>query len=124
MGVYYCLVYIGSMHNVLKKIPRGKRAPIRWASIGRPAERDAGLNLRMQIVFKGYGGRFAFAKRFNIPYTTVTRWKKIPAHVCGIIHRDRPQLFTAKFCRCDLDFHKDGELKGSIQAGNNVRFYS
>ncbi|AEX65704.1 hypothetical protein DIBBI_gp36 [Xanthomonas phage vB_XveM_DIBBI] len=75
------------------------------------------------MVMKAYGGAAAFAKRFNIPFSGVRSWKRIPYTVAERIHNDRPRLFTAIFCRPDLKWDK-GKLRGSYMAGNKKRVYS
>lgn len=98
-------------------------AIVTWASTSRTSEREAGLAARCRMVMQAYGGRAAFAKRFNIPFTTVRSWKKIPYKVVPLIHKDNPQKFTSLFCRPDLKW-KGAELVSSFRAGQKKRIYS
>lgn len=76
------------------------------------------------MVMKAYGGHAAFAKRFNIPFSAVRSWKRIPYTVVPLIHNDRPKRFTAIFCRPDLKWNNKGELQGSYMAGQKKKVYS
>lgn len=98
-------------------------AIVNWASNSRTGEREAGLAARCRMIMDGYGGRAAFAKRFNIPFTTVRSWKKIPYTVVPVIHNDSPRKFTAVFCRPDLKWNGD-KLVSSFRAGQRKRIYS
>jgi len=85
-------------------------AIVKWVNNTRPPEREAGLAARMRMVIKAYGGAYRFAQRFDIPYSTVKGWRRIPHTVVPQIHRDYPRIFTAAFCRPDLNWNKFGDL--------------
>lgn len=89
-------------------------AKVEWASAKKTSEREAGLAARCKIVMDAYGGRAAFAKRFNIPFTTVRTWKKLPHTVAPLIHNDSPRRFTVSFCRPDLNW-SGSELRSSAR---------
>lgn len=82
-----------------------------------PVELTAGLNIRRKMVMRYYGGTMAFSRHFGIPYNTVQSWKKIPAKVAAMVHKDRrgPGQITASFCRPDLQLDKDGNIKRKVK---------
>lgn len=99
-------------------------ALVGWTKTHRSDERAAGLKMRCSMVLRAYGGAQYFAKRFGVPFSSVRSWRRIPHTMAGIIHNDKPQLFTATFCRPDLKWDSRGNLKSSFRAGQRKKVYS